>query len=264
VSLSDYLIKGIIKVQSINNLIKSTEGEGYTLNSDKYVFIMLSDLRSTTSPFYDEPYQLSQLYLPNESLTFKTKGEVISANGFILSGFWGNVGLSSTLPDDYNVISEESLRYMALESLKSKPYTYYEANLIDKKRIEFYSSIQLIVKRVVKKSPALTEPDFVYYLKPNDSQSSITILLKRLPGVIITTNPDDNGAGGQFITITGNNNKPVAVMVDGFLFEPSRSFDIINQLRVKDIERLELIKYNTSMLGVRGGGGVVAIYSRGV
>jgi hypothetical protein len=90
VSLSGYLIKGIIKVQSVNNLIKSTEGESYTLSSDKYVFIMLRDLRSTTSPFYDEQYQL---YLPNESLTFKTNGEVTSANRFILSGFWGNVGL---------------------------------------------------------------------------------------------------------------------------------------------------------------------------
>jgi hypothetical protein len=156
------------------------------------------------------------------------------------------------------------LRYIALEDLKSKPYTYREANLIDKKKIKLYNSIPLIVQKVVKKSPALTEPDFVYYLKPNNSQSSITILLKRLPGIIITISPDNNGAGGQFITITGNNNKPVAVLVDGFLFEPSRSFDIINQLRVKDIERLELIKYNTSMLGVRGGRGVVAIYSRGV
>jgi TonB-dependent SusC/RagA subfamily outer membrane receptor len=109
------------------------------------------------------------------------------------------------------------------------------------------------------KSSLYTDPD--YSISEDDltkfPATSIKDLLYRIPGVFVTgDNVSIRMAGG-----------PPLVVIDDMPYEPSGEesvMDILNLVNVNDVGKIDILKNasNTAIYGMRGGNGVIVIYTK--
>jgi len=104
-----------------------------------------------------------------------------------------------------------------------------------------------------------SEPDYSFSeddISKSGSQD-IRNLLFRVPGVVVA---------GNSIRIRGASGDPLIVIDDiPYTLAPGESaIDILNMLNINDIGKVDVLKnpVNTTMFGMRGGNGVIAIYTK--
>ncbi len=124
---------------------------------------------------------------------------------------------------------------------------------------EAYNREQELLKEEEKNQiPSLHgEPDYVLRSEdfPTGSRDILEVMKGRVPGLNIT---------GNQIYIRGINsimgsNQPL-FLIDGV---PTQDVEAIKSIPVEDIDRVEILKGpNTAIYGVRGGNGVIAVYTK--
>jgi len=109
-------------------------------------------------------------------------------------------------------------------------------------------------------SPYYSEPDYSFSeedIMKYGGSSDIKNLLYRVPGVRVM---------GNSISIRGSSGNPL-VVIDNMPFMPApgeSAVDILNMLNINDIGKIDILKNvsNTAMYGMRGGNGVIVIYTK--
>jgi hypothetical protein len=209
--------------------------------------------------FKDYPYKRSQIVLPNYYLEFASDGTVTNYQNAIMRDFWGNDGVSGSLPNDFkpDMESIERISFETLEVISPKMVSIDSSNHLYMKGIQFNrAKIVVPEEKVLGSVPT----DFNVKINENDVNLTVFDLLRRIPGMVVK-------AGfvgfGSSVSLKGGN-QPAALSLDGrFTDDGDVVMSLLNNINVRDIASLGAIKYgNAAIFGVRGGNGVIVITTK--
>jgi hypothetical protein len=209
------------------------------------------------NPFTDYTYAFSKIDLPNIYAVFTDNGFISIPNGITFHFHWGNEGLASALPENFEVPteklyqSERQIIQLDFEPINSDSVKNSSLTLsnqtIGYKKTEYQNKNE--------ENKDLFKPDYAF--KPTNHEKSMDIftLLRRLPGLKVT----QNFQTGEY-NITFLNDTP-SLMLNNRLF--SGNEEIISVLQSIETNRITLIgmlKYgNGALSGARGGNGTIII-----
>lgn len=215
--------------------------------------------------FKDYPYKRSQIVLPNFSLEFAADGTITNYNDVELRDFWGNEGISSTLPNDFSFDeqSNDRISFETLEELSPRPILADSTNRFDYNGIGLNRSQ---VELVQEKSYASVPTDFNVRIYEKDENLTIYDLLRRIPSLVVRLKPE---TGDYFIGFAGamsfqSGMQTAALLLDNyFTDDASQINNLLSTLQVRDIETLGAIKYSSgAAFGSRGANGVIVITTK--
>jgi len=215
--------------------------------------------------FKDYPFKRSQIVLPNFSLEFAVDGTITNYNGVEIRDFWGNEGLSSTLPNDFSFDeqSTDRISFETFDELKPRSLVADSTNRFD------YNGIGLNraqVELVQGKSYVSVPTDFNVRIYEKDENLTVFDLLRRIPSLVVRLKPE---TGDYFIGFPSSMSfqsgmQPAALLLDNyFTDDASQINNLLSTLQVRDIENLGAIKYSSgAAYGARGANGVIVITTK--
>lgn len=238
----------------------------FYLHSELPLLVFLTKRTEPISlTFKDYPYKRSQIVLPNFSLEFSADGTITNYHDVELRDFWGNEGISSTLPNDFcfDEQSTDRISFETLEELSPRPLVADSSNKFNSNGISINrSQVELIQERSYVSTPT----DFNVRISEKDENLTIFDLLRRIPGLIVRLKPE---TGNYFIGFPSSMSfesgmQPAALLLDNyFTDDASQINNLLITLQVRDIETLGAIKYSGgAAYGARGANGVIVITTR--
>lgn len=209
--------------------------------------------------FTDYPYKRSQVVLPNFYLEFAADGTVTNYRNAEMRDFWGNDGVSGSLPNDFKPDTEsiDRISFETLEVINPKMASLDSTNHLSMKGIQFNRTTIVVPEEKVFGS---VPTDFNVKIGENDVNLTIFDLLRRIPGMIVKA-----GFVGfsSSVSLKGGN-QPAALSLDGYFTDDGDVvMSLLNTINVRDVASLGAIKYgNAAIYGVRGGNGVIVITTK--
>lgn len=242
------------------------ETNRFYLHSDYPLLVFLTNrTEAVRLTFKDYPYKRSQIVLPNYYLEFTADGTITNYKNAEMRDFWGNEGLSGSLPNDF-VLNEnniDKLSFDAVEQLEVKSIKIDSTNKFLTNGIQFNRKPIEIAE---EKSGTKLLLDYNIKINQNDTDYTIYDLLRKIPGLIVRGNPVD---GGYFIGFSGaqsfkGGSLPAAFSIDNyFTDDPQIINSLLGTLNVRDVDSIGAIKYgNGAFYGARGGNGVIVITTK--
>jgi hypothetical protein len=217
------------------------------------------------NPFTDYTYAFSKIDLPNVYAVFTDNGFISIPNGITFHFHWGNEGLASALPENYEVPTEklhESDRPIIqlvfepknADSVKNSSLTTSNQT-IGYKKTEYQNKND--------ENNDLLKPDYAF--KPTNLERSMDIftLLRRLPGLKVTQNfqtGEYNISFPDFSKSSSGNNTP-SLMFNNRLFSGNEEvISVLQSIETNRITLIGMLKYgNGAIMGARGGNGTIII-----
>jgi len=259
-------------------LIKTTDSTIYKYDSLSKRHLIYSDLPLLVfnknvlnyfrNPFIDYTYAFSKIDLPNQYAIFSNNGFISVPNGIIFHYHWGNEGLSSALPENYEVPSETPT-----EAVSPMIELVFENKGIDSTAaVTQNNEIQNIgfVKNQAAKDANddyFMKPDVVFRPTELEKNADIYTLLRRVPGLRVGYDPE---TGENSISIAGmstnvafnqnEDNTPSLLINKMIYYGKAEVINALDYVETNNIVEIGLVKYGSnSMLGSRGGNGTIII-----
>ena len=252
-----------------SSLIAITATELCKFDAETNRFYMHSEypllvfLTNRTEPvrvtFRDYPYKRSQIVLPNFYLEFASDGTVTNYQNAEMRDFWGNDGISGSLPNDFKLDVEtlDRISFETVEVISPKVVSFDSTNRFVNTGIQYNRTpIEVPIEKIFSSVPT----DFNVKISELDVNLTIFDLLRRIPGLVV----QPGFVGFRSSSSFQGGAHPAAVSIDGYFTDDAESiYTILDSLNVRDIATLGAIKYgNGAIYGVRGGNGVIVITTK--
>ncbi|MCP9765374.1 TonB-dependent receptor [Lacihabitans soyangensis] len=268
-----YLGKTTVEKEVLEGrLIKTTDSTIYQYDSLSKRHLIYSDLPLLVfnknvlnyfrNPFTDYTYAFSKIDLPNHFAVFNNNGFISIPNGITFHFHWGNEGLSSALPENYEVPSETPVEAvvplieLVFENRKSDS-TAINRQYTENQNIGFVNN----TTSKDANDDYFIKPDVLFRPTELEKNADIYTLLRRVPGLRVGYNPE---TGQYSISIAGmstnGDNTPSLLLNQKLYFGKADVLNALEFIETNNITEIGLVKYGSnSMLGSRGGNGTIII-----
>lgn len=280
-SMVDVYLGGTTVRQQLEEgkLVKASDSTIYRYDSTSKRHILYSDLPLLVfnknvynyykNPFLDYSYAFSKIELPKHYAVFTETGFISIPNGITFHFHWGNEGLASALPENYELPTEMPINIigpalqLVFENNQADSVAFNPSNS-NNQSIGYQKSDYQFEE---DKKNDFVKPDFSFRPSELEKGMDIFTLLRRIPGLRVSQNME---TGDYSISLTGSStnlghnseqdNTP-ALLFNNRTFSGRREvMYVLEFIETNRITEIGLVKYgNGAMMGARGGAGTIII-----